>query len=707
MLRVITTLMVAIVFDDEEDFELFSDHCRDLIRNRDNTNLAQHADDETMDELDGDLSEWYEEYESTRILPDSLEVGEFWNALTGLYTDNHSIDEWKSEDSRIRFGHNHPNHGSPIGYSDVLLSSQLLPQKALIKHRYSRYPAPILWHLAKLQQGDEMAYIGTAKMCEIDAISSVPWLDPSMQSSDFGRKALDEDEMKNEWQRVVDKDRIRNIKGFANDTNNSLFNPIILYADVSSDFIDLNVRGKKANLKVEFDFLRRQGVGGYTDYVVHPTEQDLRPLWIIDGQHRTRGYAMSQRGYDLDVPIVVIPGDGTDEVRTKVAKIFTQINTEAKPIEQLHQIFLRYKFKMKGTRTNNFEIGHQGKPTTGPNGSRPNVRAYEMALKLSSIGDSPLFNTIQFQSPPKKVESKSKLITVKAWMDYVTKWFRSGSIYSSENSDEWNVEEVKDFFIAFAETVNRTEWPCSGPSGWRNRANRWENPPGESNAKPLIQQIGPFGALLDVFALVVDNIAHHTVILKGVEAREPNPAISRPISKESFKEKLEPLKNVNWNDSLLKRKLKGRMMNIGYIRDWIITAVRKGVQYNQDEVMSSSIHSTPGQGILSTPMRKAFIAPPSWFSANQVEITMNIPHHSQKAAWDVKYIKRGESAENNLSLEKKWQQASGESASLKLNKADFSEDAGDAVIDKIIVKGCWTNWIGDSQISTHELVNPR
>ncbi len=66
--------MVAIVFDDEEDFELFSDHCRDLIRNRDNTNLAQHADDETMDELDGDLSEWYEEYESTGILPDSLEV---------------------------------------------------------------------------------------------------------------------------------------------------------------------------------------------------------------------------------------------------------------------------------------------------------------------------------------------------------------------------------------------------------------------------------------------------------------------------------------------------------------------------------------------------------------------------------------------------------------------------------------------------------
>ena len=56
--------------------------------------------------------------------------------------------------------------------------------------------------------------------------------------------------------------------------------------------------------------------------------------------------------------------------RTKVAKIFTQINTEAKPIESLHQLFLRYKFKMKGPRKTNFEIV-DGLPTTGTNGSRP------------------------------------------------------------------------------------------------------------------------------------------------------------------------------------------------------------------------------------------------------------------------------------------------------------------------------------------------
>ena len=699
--------MSAILFDDDEDFELFADHCRDLIRNRDNTNLAQLADDEDLDDLDDQLTEWYAEYEANGNYPDGVDVADFWNELKGMYEDVHTDYEWKDEESRIRFSQNHSNRGDPIGYSEDLLSSQLLPQKALIKHRYARPPPPVLWQLNKLTQGGEVAYIGKAKISQIDAVSSVPWLDPAMQSKEFGEKALDENEMRNEWQRVVDKDRIQNIKSFANNSNNSLFNPIILYADESNDSIELNVRGQKANLKVEFDFLRRQGGRGFTDYIVHPTETDLRPLWIIDGQHRTRGYVMSEVGFDLEVPIIVIPGDGTDLGRTKVAKIFTQINTEAKPIEQLHQIFLRYKFKMKGPRKNNFEI-IDGKPTTGTNGSRPNVRTYEMALKLASSNSSPLYNAIQFQDPPKKVASKSKMITVKAWMDYVTKWFRSGLIYSLEETDEYNVEEVKNFFTAFAETVNRTQWPCLTPSGWRNRQNRWENPPGQSNAKPLIQQVGAFGSLLEVFPQIVDYIAHHTVLIKDVETRLPNPNYSRPISVEKFRETLQPLTNVDWNDSVLKRKLKGRMGNVKYLAMWMESAIKKGVVYSEDLVMSTDIPSKPGQGILSKPMRKDFIEPkPEWFTANKIAISMKRPPHAQKPGWDVKYIKRGESVEHNLPLQKRWTVSTLEGITLNLNKEDFSQDAGGATIDKIIIKGCWNNWHGDSSYSSHTIANPR
>ena len=50
--------MPAITFDDDEDFELFYDHCKDLIVNRENTNLAQHADSGAMQELEEELDQW-------------------------------------------------------------------------------------------------------------------------------------------------------------------------------------------------------------------------------------------------------------------------------------------------------------------------------------------------------------------------------------------------------------------------------------------------------------------------------------------------------------------------------------------------------------------------------------------------------------------------------------------------------------------------
>ena len=200
------------------------------------------------------------------------------------------------------------------------------------------------WDLRLVEQHGQVAFIGSAPICEIDAVSSVPWLDPSMESHDFGRRTLDPTEMKNEWQRVVDVGRIGDIKGFANDKSNSLFNPIILYADTSHESVFLNRRGRKANLQINFDFLRRRGFGGFTDYIVSPSEKDLRPLWIIDGQHRTRGFAISENGYDAYVPVVIIPGDGTDEMHAKVAKIFTEINTESVPVEDMHPPF-RYNIK--------------------------------------------------------------------------------------------------------------------------------------------------------------------------------------------------------------------------------------------------------------------------------------------------------------------------------------------------------------------------
>ena len=162
-------------------------------------------------------------------------------------------------------------------------------------------------------------------------------------------------------------------------------------------------------------------------------------------------------------------------------------------------------------------------------GSRPNIRAYKLALSSSSTG-SPLYNTVQFQKPPKKKDDKRKLITAKTWMDKVTKWFRNDKVYLNPETDEFFAEEVNNFFIAFAENANRTVWPCPLPSGWRNGNNRWENPPGRRISKPLIQQVGPFTALIDMFPELVEFICD----------REND--IHRPISIQKFKSIMNPIK---------------------------------------------------------------------------------------------------------------------------------------------------------------------
>ncbi|MFL2961031.1 MAG: DGQHR domain-containing protein [Candidatus Thalassarchaeaceae archaeon] len=709
--------MVGIHFDNNEDFELFYDHCSDLISNRDSTNLADHASDEEMDSLQEDLDKWYADFEETGSYPDALDCGEFWIAVISFFDDNHTIDEWKKEDSKITFPSGHEKSGRPIGYSDELISSQLLSQASLIKHRYRTPPPPISWELRTIKpvQNDDIAYIGIASICEIDAIGSVPWLDPRMSSHTFGKKALDPNEMRNQWQRVVDRGRITNIKGFANNPNHSLFNPIILYVDKSSPYVELNHRGRKANLQINFDFLKKTGSKdrtSFTDYIVNPTEKDLRPIWIIDGQHRTRGYAISHLGHEINVPIIVIPGEDNEDSRTKVAKIFTQINTEAKPIEDLHQIFLRYKFSMKGGRNNNFERDDHGDPTIGQNGSRPLIRAYELALNLSSDPDSPLYNTIKFQKPPGRKDSKHQLVDVKGWMTEITKLFRSNKVYQDISSDSFHLEEMKNYFISFAETCNKSSWPCDEPSGWDDKLNRWFNPPGSRTWKPLLQQAGPFQVLLQLFNDLVNYMAWMDTFDADGKflARAEDPSIHRPLSIEDFRNAMEPIENIDWRRPDVRSGLSGRMSNVPYVKDWIMTAIRNKKVYSEFEVNSDNIPSTPGQGILSVPkstkIRKA-IEGQGWFTANQIELYMERPVHAQKVLWDVTYYTSTGENERQLEIPKRWIKTDNARSTLTLQKQDFSEAANHETISKIIIKGRWNNWIGNSQFSTKTFENPR
>ena len=141
---------------------------------------------------------------------------------------------------------------------------------------------------------------------------------------------------------------------------------------------------------------------------------------------------------------------------------------------------------------------------------------------------------------------------------------------------------------------------------------------------------------------------------------------------------------------------------------WMITAIKNGIVHDGRTGYVKFRSSKPGEGIISKPMKKEFNDRPNWFvQINGRDFNEKDHFHAQKSGWDVKYVKRGETAENNLELQNVGLMIYLKRVRSILNKEDFTEDADGAVIEKIIIKGCWVNEIGDSPNSSLTINNPR
>src|SRR5208283_5284441 len=121
------------------------------------------------------------------------------------------------------------------------------------------------------------------------AVCSVPQLPEEIDSADAGRRVLDRNLGGQEWQRRIEAKRVLAIKNFISDRANIIANSAILFASDSSAFTS----DSGGHVAIEpGEFLRREK-GIWTDRI---GKHDLRPLWLIDGQHRVRGLAQSKEG---------------------------------------------------------------------------------------------------------------------------------------------------------------------------------------------------------------------------------------------------------------------------------------------------------------------------------------------------------------------------------------------------------------------------
>ena len=462
----------------------------------------------------------------------------------------------------------------PFGYSDSLDRTFIFSGGTEATHVYNSIPPTIMWPIHKIVQKGKVFYIASAKVCEIDAVCSVPSLPEEMDSAEAGMRILSSKRGSDEWQRRLNGKRITSLRSFIETGENIIANTPMLFIRKNTNSVSIMEKNGQKYLKVVFlNFLQKVPKGGYID-AIHGGI-DHRPIWLIDGQHRIRGLSRSATGKDLEVPIIIFPEDFDIQ---EAAKIFAEINTLQANLTPLHTLFMQHRFHIPSpVAKRNFSPGDWDSGEPDSDVSRANHLIYEAAGYLSSNEDGPLYNRIRILD-----QNQKSFTVVKAdqWVDFGRAWFLKNGPYETSvcdmSQDEIN-QEIENYFSAIVETCNHSDWEDKKP--------RWSP---NTRGKGLIQTHSHFQVLIKAFPTVWE--------------RAVGPEVPSPIPVKSFKKAMDPLKWIDWRDPRLKDTFggggeKGRSA----LRVWIEDAVRNGEQFGLEDVMSDSIKSKAGKGILAPP----------------------------------------------------------------------------------------------------------
>jgi len=475
------------------------------------------------------------------------------------------------------------NFGYKDGYID---SAQILPGGNIKVHSYKKIPPKIVWDLTEVIQKGQKFYISCARVDEIEQVCSVPSLPDKLDVVETGKRILDSKRAADEWQRKTNPKRIESIKEFVSQDNNIIANSPILFISESQavkiknnkleiDFSQFLIKDSSNKLTIWKDY--KKNVINREVVLDESNIQDLRPIWLIDGQHRVRGLSRSKDGHYLSIPIIIFPSSFGLPM---AAKIFAEINTLQESLRPLHKLFMQHRFKIVSpVRTRNFEEWRSSPNTKHQ--SRANSLSYELIAKLASTEGSALKDKV------KLLDQNDLDYYVKAdqWVNFTRTWFLTGpySTFAIEESDIY--EEVNNYFLAFIETVNH--------KGWSDKKPRW---PDQSRNKSLLQKSTHFKVLLDIYPEI-----HHSII--------PNGKIR---SIKEFKVQLAPFKWVDWTNKDLNKAFggggeKGR----SNLFIWMSDALSE-ISHPKDKVMSKTIKSKNGQGIFAPPAKSTITIEGQW-----------------------------------------------------------------------------------------------
>jgi len=455
---------------------------------------------------------------------------------------------------------------------DGIKYTQLLAETGTTTHVYSTVPEVISWKLGHFDQGDVRCFIGSAEVREIDAISSVPSM-PTMTSAEMAEWVLSANKGKNQWQRKLDSKRVHAIQKFAsNSVENHILNPILLYCDTNLKSVNLD--WKTGVLEINpAKFLLKKDIG-FVDWKDHKT--DLRPLWIVDGQHRTRGLSISNRGSTMRVPIIVLPGGSNPKSISQeaAAKIFTEINTFSEEIDFELKHFLANRFSLPGLGSLDYS-SLKGVQSATYRRRRANRYSYKLLAEITR-NDGSFENGVAISpSEAEGTNNKKIRILLNKSLAEVSKWFNNNEVYGPD-SDMKNYAQIKLEVNAFFDAL----YVIAGKNWRPNRG-----------TKSLLEQKNVVRYLLSVYPRIRAKA-------NEVRGHRKN---SKPLTEDDFTDVLRPIKNVDWSDKSMKTHT-GEWASKWFCQ-WIARAVENGQKFSKAEVRSDdpSMGVLPGKGIRAPP----------------------------------------------------------------------------------------------------------
>jgi hypothetical protein len=223
-------------------------------------------------------------------------------------------------------------------------------------------------------------FVGFSPASQILSLAAAPSFSPQTPHSDICTNI--QTTPVRDWQRPLNGTRVDEIATVYNDTGELMPNPVLLCENAFLSGSVITIR-------------QQVGTGGVPTNIWEidvrdPSQGAQKPLWILDGQHRINGLSQSRQSNNA-IPVVLLLNQ-TQQIYQGplVAKLFAQVTTAASPLDELHNEWLTFAFRLK-----EFDPNSQNGPE--------NVRAMETVVELcrrpfilNGSRSNPFHNKVRF-----------------------------------------------------------------------------------------------------------------------------------------------------------------------------------------------------------------------------------------------------------------------------------------------------------------------